>query len=181
MKTRKLGWTDLNLTTIGLGTWAIGGGDWTFAWGPQDDQESLAAILRGIEGGINWIDTAPAYGLGHSEEIVGKALKKLPQKPIIATKCGIVWDKNRKTSHQLKASDYPAGGRSQPQAVGHRCHRPVPDTLAGPRLGTRACLAANSEHGERGQSALCRGLQLQYRTTQAHPADSSRGFSSASL
>ena len=104
MKTRKLGWTDLHLTTIGLGTWAIGGGEWTFAWGPQDDHESLTAILRGIEGGINWIDTAPAYGLGHSEEIVGMALKKLPQKPIIATKCGIVWDKNRKTSHQLKAT-----------------------------------------------------------------------------
>ena len=103
MKTRKLGWTDLTLTTIGLGTWAIGGGDWTFGWGPQDDAESLAAILRGIEGGHNWIDTAPAYGLGHSEEIVGKALKKLPKRPIIATKCGITWE-NRKSSHQLKGA-----------------------------------------------------------------------------
>ncbi|MDD5127363.1 MAG: aldo/keto reductase [Dehalococcoidales bacterium] len=101
MKTRKLGWTDLNLTTIGLGTWAMGGGDWSFSWGPQDDEESIAAVLRAVEKGINWIDTAPAYGLGHSEEIIGKALKKLSGRPIIATKCGIAWDANRKTSRQL--------------------------------------------------------------------------------
>jgi aryl-alcohol dehydrogenase-like predicted oxidoreductase len=101
MKTRKLGWTDLNLTTIGLGTWAIGGGDWLFGWGPQDDAESLAAILRGIELGINWIDTAPAYGLGHGEEVVGQALKKLKRKPIVATKCGIIWDENRKNYRRL--------------------------------------------------------------------------------
>ncbi|MGP8079141.1 MAG: aldo/keto reductase [Dehalococcoidales bacterium] len=103
MKTRKLGWTDLNLTTIGLGTWAIGGGGWTFGWGPQDDKESAAAIFRAIEKGINWVDTAPAYGLGHSEEIVGKTLKQFKQRPIVATKCGIVWDKNRQTTHQLNA------------------------------------------------------------------------------
>jgi len=66
------GGTDLNLTTIGLGTWAIGGGDWTFGWGPQDDKESTEAIIRAIELGINWVDTAPAYGLGHSEEVVGR-------------------------------------------------------------------------------------------------------------
>ena len=103
MKTRKLGRTDLNLTTIGLGTWAIGGGDWTFGWGPQDDKESTEAIIRAIELGINWVDTAPAYGLGHSEEVVGKALKKFPKRPIVATKCGIVWDKKRQTSHVLNA------------------------------------------------------------------------------
>ena len=101
MKTRKLGWTDLNLTTIGLGTWAIGGGDWLFGWGPQDDAESLSAIVRGIELGINWIDTAPAYGLGHGEEVVGQALKKLKRKPIVATKCGIIWDENRKNYRRL--------------------------------------------------------------------------------
>lgn len=102
MRTRKLGWTDLNLTTIGLGTWAIGGSNWSFSWGPQDDEESLETIYLAIEKGINWIDTAPAYGLGHSEEIVGKALKQLSEKPIIATKCGIAWDENRNTSRQLK-------------------------------------------------------------------------------
>ncbi|MFB0527510.1 MAG: aldo/keto reductase, partial [bacterium] len=93
MKTRKLGWTDLNLSTIGLGTWAIGGGGWKFSWGPQDDRESISAIQRALELGINWIDTAAVYGLGHSEEIVGKAIRGLRDKPIIATKCERVWDK----------------------------------------------------------------------------------------
>jgi len=94
MEIRKLGWTDLNLSTIGLGTWAIGGGGWKFSWGPQDDKESISTIQHALELGINWIDTAAVYGLGHSEEIVGKAIKKLRHKPIIATKCGRVWDSN---------------------------------------------------------------------------------------
>lgn len=104
MKTRKLGWTDLNLTTIGMGTWAIGGGDWAFGWGPQDDEESVAAICRAVEMGINWIDTAPAYGLGHGEKVVGMALKRMTGKPIIATKCGIAWDENRKSSRKLNGA-----------------------------------------------------------------------------
>ena len=102
MKTRKLGRTDLNLSVIGLGTWAIGGGGWRYSWGPQDDRESIATILRALDLGVNWIDTAPVYGLGHSEEIVGKAVEGLRKKPIIATKCGLVWDKNREISNCLK-------------------------------------------------------------------------------
>lgn len=102
MQTRKLGWTDLNLTTVGLGTWAIGGGGWQFSWGPQDDRESIAAIRHALELGINWIDTAPVYGLGHSEEVVGKAIKELRDKPIIATKCGLVWDKDKNINRSLK-------------------------------------------------------------------------------
>jgi len=102
MKTRKLGWTDLNLSTIGLGTWAMGGGGWRYSWGPQDDKESIATILHALEMGVNWIDTAPVYGLGHSEEIVGKALEGLRKKPIIATKCSQVWDKNGNISSRLK-------------------------------------------------------------------------------
>lgn len=93
MRTRKLGWTGLNLSVIGLGTFAIGGGDWAYGWGPQDDNESIAAILRALDKGVNWIDTAPVYGCGHSEEIVGKAIKGLSSKPIIATKCGLHCDK----------------------------------------------------------------------------------------
>jgi aryl-alcohol dehydrogenase-like predicted oxidoreductase len=92
MQTRKLGWTDLNLTTIGYGSWALGGGDWLWSWGPQDDETSVATILRAMELGINWIDTAAVYGLGHSEEVVGRALKKLPKRPFLATKCSLVWD-----------------------------------------------------------------------------------------
>lgn len=100
--TRKLRWTDLNLSTIGLGTWAIGGGGWKFSWGPQDDKESISAIQRALELGINWIDTAAVYGLGHSEEIVGKAIRRLPDKPIIATKCGRVWDRDGNIFGRLK-------------------------------------------------------------------------------
>jgi len=92
MQTRKLGWTDLNLTTIGYGSWALGGGDWVWSWGPQDDQTSVATILRAMELGVNWIDTAAVYGLGHSEEVVGRALKKLSKRPFLATKCSLVWD-----------------------------------------------------------------------------------------
>ena len=102
MQTRKLGWTDLNLSTIGLGTWAIGGGGWKFSWGPQDDKESISAIRRALELGINWIDTAAVYGLGHSEEIVGKAIKGLRDKPIIATKCERVWDRDGNIFGRLK-------------------------------------------------------------------------------
>ncbi|MFB0524536.1 MAG: aldo/keto reductase, partial [Phycisphaerae bacterium] len=80
MQKRQLGDTGLNLTTVGLGTWAMGG-PWQFGWGPQDDNEAIAAILTALDKGINWIDTAPIYGLGHSEELVGKALKQTKQKP----------------------------------------------------------------------------------------------------
>lgn len=90
MQKRILGDTDLELSVIGLGTWAIGGGDWAFGWGDQDDQEAVAAILKSVELGVNWIDTAAVYGLGKSEQLVGKALAEIPvtDRPLIATKCG---------------------------------------------------------------------------------------------
>lgn len=90
---RRLGRTDLEITTLGLGAWAIGG-PWAFGWGPQDDNESIAAIRRAVELGINWVDTAAVYGLGHSEVVVGRALAGLPagQRPYVFTKCGLVWD-----------------------------------------------------------------------------------------
>jgi aryl-alcohol dehydrogenase-like predicted oxidoreductase len=104
MQTRKLGYTDLRLTTVGLGTWAIGGGGWAFGWGPQDDAESMAAIRRALDLGINWIDTAAVYGLGHSEEIVGQAITGRRDEVIIATKCGLVWDEGSTTPYgRLKA------------------------------------------------------------------------------
>lgn len=102
MKTRKLGWTDLELSTIGLGTWAHGGEGWKFSWGYQDDKESIATIIYGCEKGINWIDTAAVYGLGHSEEVLGKAIKELQERPIIATKCTRVWDKSGNITGSLK-------------------------------------------------------------------------------
>jgi aryl-alcohol dehydrogenase-like predicted oxidoreductase len=102
VKTRKLGWTELHLTTIGLGTWAMGGGDWAYSWGPQDDAESRRAIDRALDLGINWLDTAPAYGLGHAEEVVGRALKGKAQRPIIATKCGLVWNDRKQITPRLR-------------------------------------------------------------------------------
>ena len=89
MRTRRLGTSGLELTTIGVGTWAIGGGDWNFGWGNQDQQQAIDGIRRGLELGINWIDTAAVYGAGASEELVGKALAELGNdRPIVATKCG---------------------------------------------------------------------------------------------
>jgi len=94
VQTRKLGYTDLHLTTIGLGTYAIGGPQWRWGWGPQDDSESIAALRRGLDLGINWIDVAPAYGLGHAEEVVGQAIAGRRNEVIIATKCGLAWDED---------------------------------------------------------------------------------------
>ena len=89
---RTLGNSDLHLTSIGLGAWAIGGGDWQYAWGPQDDNDSIQAIHRALDSGINWIDTAAVYGLGHSEEVVGRAVKSSSHKPYIFTKCSRLWN-----------------------------------------------------------------------------------------
>jgi aryl-alcohol dehydrogenase-like predicted oxidoreductase len=96
LATRRLGVTDMELTTVGFGAWAIGGGDWKFGWGPQDDEDSIATIRHAIERGINWIDTAAVYGLGHSEEVVRRALEELPaaERPYVFTKCGMVWDES---------------------------------------------------------------------------------------
>jgi len=101
MQKRQLGNTDLKLTTVGLGTWAMGG-PWQFGWGPQDNNEAIAAILAALDEGINWIDTAPVYGLGHSEELVGKALKQISEKPLIATKCGLLWNEKKEKVSCLK-------------------------------------------------------------------------------
>ncbi len=102
LETRLLGDSDLNLTRIGFGAWAIGGGDWQFAWGPQEDSESIEAIHRALDLGINWIDTAAVYGLGHSEEVVGRALKSTSAKPYIFTKCSMIWDETREIKRSLK-------------------------------------------------------------------------------
>lgn len=102
MQTRPFGRTDMQITPIGLGAWAMGGSQGEFSWGPQDDQTSIATIKRALSLGINWIDTAPIYGLGHSEEIVGKAIKGR-EKPYIFTKCSILWDNKGRTYHSLRA------------------------------------------------------------------------------
>ena len=100
--TQQLGNSDLQLTAIGFGAWAIGGGDWQYAWGPQEDRKSIEAIHRALDAGINWIDTAAVYGLGHSEEIVGTALKSVSTKPYLFTKCAMTWGEDRKIVQTLK-------------------------------------------------------------------------------
>jgi aryl-alcohol dehydrogenase-like predicted oxidoreductase len=93
MQTRKLGNSDLNITPVGFGAWAIGGAGWDFAWGAQEDADSIAAIHRALELGVNWIDTAAVYGMGHSEEVVARALKEWKgSRPYLFTKCGMRWD-----------------------------------------------------------------------------------------
>ena len=96
MKKRQLGTTGMNITRVGFGAWAIGGGGWSFAWGAQDDDESLAAMRHAVERGVNWIDTAAVYGLGHSEELVGRLLRdySTSDRPFVFTKCGLVWDES---------------------------------------------------------------------------------------
>jgi len=103
MEKRQLGNSDLLITPVGVGAWAIGGGGWQFGWGPQDDAQSIAAIRAALEAGWNWIDTAAVYGLGHSEEIVAKALEGFSPRPYVFTKCARVWDENRQIGKSLKA------------------------------------------------------------------------------
>jgi aryl-alcohol dehydrogenase-like predicted oxidoreductase len=98
----KLGNTDVRLSALGLGTWAIGGGGYAFGWGDQDDRESIDTIHRAVDLGINWLDTAPVYGLGHGEVVVGQALKGIRNKVIISSKCGFRWDEKKEISFSLK-------------------------------------------------------------------------------
>jgi aryl-alcohol dehydrogenase-like predicted oxidoreductase len=103
MQKRQLGNSDMRITPIGVGAWAIGGGGWEFGWGPQDDSKSIAAIQEALDQGINWIDTAAVYGLGHSEEVVARALQGKGNRPYVFTKCSLVWNERREIGHSLKA------------------------------------------------------------------------------
>jgi aryl-alcohol dehydrogenase-like predicted oxidoreductase len=132
MKKRRLGQTDLELTVIGLGTWAVGG-PWEYGWGRQDDRDSLEAIRQAIDSGINWIDTAPIYGCGRSEEIVGRALKEMSAKPLIATKCGLLWNSKRQKINCLDASSIAAECEQSLKRLGvdvidlYQMHWPQPE------------------------------------------------------
>ena len=103
MQTKKLGNSDMHLTPLGVGAWAMGGSGWAFAWGPQDDTESISAIRAALDRGINWIDTAAVYGLGHSEEVVARALEGVSNKPFVFTKCERIWNEHREIHKSLKA------------------------------------------------------------------------------
>ncbi len=100
---KKLGNSDLEITPIGVGAWAMGGAGWAFSWGPQDDDESIAAIRAAFDKGVNWIDTAAVYGLGHSEEVVGRAIEGISPRPYVFTKCARIWNEQRQIGKRLKA------------------------------------------------------------------------------
>jgi aryl-alcohol dehydrogenase-like predicted oxidoreductase len=143
---RTLGNSDLELTPIGLGTWAIGGGDWAHAWGPQDDADSIAAIHRAVDLGVNWIDTAAVYGLGHSEEMVGRAIKSLSRKPYVFTKCALPWHADRSVYNSLKRSSIAEEvegslKRLQVDTIDlYQIHWPKPDDEVEEGWETLACL-----------------------------------------
>ncbi|MCU0482495.1 MAG: aldo/keto reductase [Anaerolineae bacterium] len=103
MQTKQLGNSDLHITPVGVGAWAMGGAGWEYAWSSQDDNDSIAAIHRALDLGVNWIDTAAVYGLGHSEEVVARAVKGMTNKPYIFTKCSLVWGADRTIYSSLKA------------------------------------------------------------------------------
>lgn len=123
MQTRRLGSSGLEITTIGIGTWAIGGGDWSFGWGDQDEREAIDGILKGVELGVNWIDTAAIYGDGASEELVGKALKEIPagERPIVATKCGRIMREDGTVFGRLKIESVVAECEASLRRLGVDC------------------------------------------------------------
>lgn len=148
-QTKKLGDSDLELTAIGFGAWAIGGGDWQHGWGPQDDQDSIAAIRRAVDAGVSWIDTAAVYGLGHSEEIVGKALAGVSAKPYVFTKSSMTWGEDRKivqTMKKIREEVEASLRRLQVDAIDlYQIHWPVPDEELEEGWGTMAALKAEGK------------------------------------
>src|SRR5580692_7786280 len=128
MRTKRLGNSDLEISPIGIGAWAMGGGGWQWSWGPQDDKHSISAIHAALDHGINWIDTAAVYGLGHSEEVVARALEGRSAKPYVFTKCARVWDEKGQIGKRLKAASIRAECeaslkrlRSEERRVGKEC------------------------------------------------------------
>lgn len=134
LKTTSLGTTDLEITRVGFGAWAIGGGGWEFGWGPQADEESIGAIHRALELGVNWIDTAAAYGFGHSEQVVGRALEGLDERPYVFTKASLLEGPGRRVVHSLKRDSILREAHASLERLGieaidlYQIHWPIPDS-----------------------------------------------------
>src|SRR5438128_4873519 len=118
LKTAMLGSTGLEISRVGFGAWAIGGGGWEFGWGPQDDEDSLAAIHRALELGVNWIDTAAAYGFGRSERVVGRALEGHDERPYVFTKASLLEGPARRVVHSLKRDSIPREAHASLERLG---------------------------------------------------------------
>jgi aryl-alcohol dehydrogenase-like predicted oxidoreductase len=133
LATAELGRTGMEITRVGFGAWAIGGGGWEFGWGPQEDEASLAAIERALEHGVNWIDTAAAYGFGHSEEVVGRALRGRAVQPYVFTKCSLLEGPGRRVVHSLRRDSVLREAEASLERLGleaidlYQIHWPVPE------------------------------------------------------
>jgi aryl-alcohol dehydrogenase-like predicted oxidoreductase len=133
LKTAQLGQTGLEITRVGFGAWAIGGGGWEFGWGPQEDAQSLAAIDQAPELGVNWIDTAAAYGFGHSETVVGRALHGLTDRPYVFTKASLLQGPGRRVVHSLKRDSILREAQASLERLGidaidlYQIHWPIPN------------------------------------------------------
>ena len=133
LKTAPLGSTGLEITRVGFGAWAIGGGGWEFGWGPQEDDESVAAIQHALEQGINWIDTAAAYGFGRSEPVVGRALEGVAERPHVFTKCSLLEGPDRRVIHNLRRDSVLAEAEASLERLGidaidlYQIHWPIPE------------------------------------------------------
>jgi aryl-alcohol dehydrogenase-like predicted oxidoreductase len=148
---RRLGTSGIEITSVGFGAWAAGGGGWSFGWGPQDDEQSIAAILHCVDLGVSWVDTAAIYGLGHSEEVVARALARLPrsERPLVFTKCGLLFDRERpfdNPSNCLEPASIRRECEASLQRLGvdcvdlYQCHWPDPSTPVEESWGAMARL-----------------------------------------
>ena len=158
----------MELTTVGLGTWAIGGGDWLFGWGAQDEREAVEAIVRAVELGVNWIDTAAVYGLGRSESLVGKALLALgpARRPVVATKCSRIIQPDGSIGGNLKRQSIFDEAEASLRRLGvdvidvYQVHRPVPDEDIEEGWPACAALVKLSEGTRRSKSPMGRRAML---------------------
>ena len=171
----------MHLTPIGIGAWAMGGGGWAFAWGPQDDNESIAAIHAALDTGINWIDTAAVYGLGHSEEVVARALKGRSQQAVRLHQVRTRLERARRNREEPEGGFHPPRSRSQPAPSAVGCHRSLPDPLARAGRGHRGRVDGHGAASARGQSALDRRLQFQRGPNAARPGHRSHYVAAATL
>jgi aryl-alcohol dehydrogenase-like predicted oxidoreductase len=175
MRTKKLGKSELDLTVVGLGTWAIGG-SWQYGWGHQEFEDSAAAIKEAQKAGINWIDTAPIYGCGHSEEVLGTVLKRIGWKPLIATKCGLLWNEKREKINCLRADSIKKECEDSLRRLGietidlYQMHWPEPDDQIEEAWDAMAQLVRQGKVRYLGVSNF--SIEQMQRVSKIHPISS---------